>query len=102
MTVPSALTLAMATPSFGAGAGLWAAALVLISASSAMPILVRLTGAIAAVLFAVIAVRIFDGAALTPLSAPLPFDAYPFLAITLVGWAWVHVRHRPASDGADW
>lgn len=28
------------------------------------------------------------GARLTALSAPLPFGAYPFLAITLLGWAW--------------
>jgi hypothetical protein len=32
------------------------------------------------------------GAALTPLSEPLPFFAYPFLAATLFAWAWVHYR----------
>ncbi len=31
--------------------------------------------------------------ALTPLSEPLPFFAYPFLAATLFGWAWVHYRN---------
>jgi hypothetical protein len=35
------------------------------------------------------------GEALTPLSEPLPFMAYPCLAATLVGWAWTHLR---ASD----
>jgi len=95
----SALELAAATPSFGAGVGLWAAALLLISAASAMPVVVRLTGGIASVLFAVTAVRIFGGAGLTPLSAPLPFYAYPFLAITLIGWAWAHVRRHQPSDG---
>jgi len=40
----------------------------------------------------VVAVRIFMGAALTPLSEPLPFFAYPFLAATLIGWAWAHYR----------
>lgn len=32
------------------------------------------------------------GAALTPLSRPLPFFAYPFLVATLVGWAWEPYR----------
>ena len=95
----SALDLAAAAPSFGAGAGLWTAALALISASSAMPLVVRGTGAIAAVLLAITAVRIFSGAGLTPLSTPLPFDAYPFLALTLVGWAWAHVRQRQRVGG---
>jgi len=34
------------------------------------------------------------------LSAPLPFGAYPFLAITLLGWAWAHLRTRPARNAA--
>jgi hypothetical protein len=36
------------------------------------------------------ALELFIGRTLTPLSQPLPFFAYPFLAATLVGWAWVH------------
>ena len=91
----SAVELAASAPVFAAGAGLWSAALALISTSPAMPAFVRATGAIASVLLAVTAVRIFAGGALTPLSQPLPFFAYPFLAITLFGWAWVHVRSRP-------
>jgi hypothetical protein len=86
----SAMDLAASAPSFAAGAGLWSAALALVSASPVMPRLVRVTGAIAATLFAVSAAGIFGGASLTPLSEPLPFYAYPFLAITLFGWAWVH------------
>ena len=35
---------------------------------------------------------IFLGRPLTALSQPLPFFAYPFLAATLFGWAWVHYR----------
>ena len=38
------------------------------------------------------AVQIFSGHALTPLSQPLPVFAYPFLADTLFGWAWVDYR----------
>lgn len=88
----SAMELTASAPTFAAGAALWSAALVLVSASAAMPGFVRVTGAIAAVLLAVTAARIFGGAGLTPLSQPLPFYAYPFLAVTLLGWAWVHAR----------
>ena len=91
----SAMELAASAPSFAAGAGLWAAALALISAARALPAVVRITGTLAALLLAVSAVKIFCGAALTPLSQPLPFYAYPFLAITLLGWAWVHARPDP-------
>ena len=88
----SAMDLAASAPTFAGGAGLWAAALALVSASPAMPTLVRITGAIAAILLAITAAQIFAGADLTPLSQPLPFYAYPFLGITLVGWAWTHAR----------
>ena len=91
----SAMELAESAPSFAAGAGLWAAALALISVSPVLPAFVRVSGAVAAVLLAVTAARLFSGAALTPLSQPLPFYAYPFLAITLIGWAWAQVRSNP-------
>jgi len=95
----SAMDLAASSPSFGAGAGLWAAGLAPVSASSAMPIFVRATGAIASLLFAIVAVQIFAGTALTPLSNPLPFNAYPFLVLTLFGWAWVHYRNSKGTKG---
>ena len=97
----SAMELAASAPSFAAGAGLWCAALAVISASRVLPVFVRVTGAIAAILFAVTAVRMFSGAALTPLATPLPFYAYPFLSITLVGWAWAHVRSNPTQGAAE-
>jgi hypothetical protein len=31
---------------------------------------------------------------------PLPFGAYPFLAITLLGWGWAHLSARPARNAA--
>jgi hypothetical protein len=96
----SAVDLSTFAPSFAAGAGLWAAALALVSASTAIPRLVRVTGAIAAVLFAVTAAQIFANADLTPLSRPLPFYGYPFLAATLFGWAWVHARSTSLSRAA--
>jgi len=91
----SAMELSRSSASFAAGAGLWAAALVMISASSAIPIFVRVTAGIASVLFAITALQIFGGAALTTLTKPLPFYAYPFLVVTLFGLAWVHFRSAP-------
>jgi hypothetical protein len=96
----SAMELAASAPTFAAGAGLWAAALALVSASRVLPAFVRATGAIAAILLAVSAARMLGGAALTPLSKPLPFYAYPFLAVTLFGWAWAHVRSTPTRGAA--
>jgi hypothetical protein len=87
------MDIAASGPAFGAGAALWAASLALVSAPSVMPSWIRLVSAVAAVLFAIVAVRAFMGHALTPLSQPLPFFAYPFLALTLFGWAWVHYRN---------
>jgi len=88
----AAVDLAASSPSFAAGAGLWAASLVLVSAPRLMPAWVRIVGLIAALLFTLEALQVFWGRELTPLSRPLPFFAYPFLAATLVGWAWVHLR----------
>jgi uncharacterized membrane protein len=86
------MELSASSATFGAGVGLWAAALALVSASSAMPLFVRATGAIASIMFAVNALQIYGGTALNPLSKPLPFSAYPLLVLTLFGWAWVHYR----------
>src|SRR6476659_7744647 len=94
----SAMELEASAPTFAAGAGLWSAALALVSTSPIMPRLVRVTGAIAAILFAVTAAAIFGGAGLTPLSDPLPFYAYPFLAVTLFGWAWAQWRSIAPAD----
>jgi hypothetical protein len=88
----SAMSLEASAPSFAAGAALWAAALILVSASGIMPLPIRGVGLVAAVLFAAVAGRIFLGGTITPLSEPVPFFAYPFLAATLIGWAWVHYR----------
>jgi len=95
----SAMDLAASAPTFAAGAGLWAAALAVISTSRVLPIFVRVTGTIAAILFAVTACWIFVGGDLNPLSKPLPFGAYPFLALTLFGWAWVHFRSKHVASG---
>ena len=88
----AAMDLVGSRPVFGAGAGLWAASLALVSAPNVMPAWVRVVGAVAAALFAVVAVQVFLGRVLTPLAEPLPFFAYPFLVATLCGWAWAHCR----------
>lgn len=84
----SALSLEASAAVFGAGAGLWAAALLVISVPDLMPKAVRIVGCAAALLLAATAVQIFAGRGLTPLSEPLPFFAYPLLVCTLLGWAW--------------
>ena len=88
----SAMELSAGAPLFAAGAALWSAALALSSASPAIPRFSRATAVGAAGPFAVTALEIFAGGDLTPLSRPLPFFAYPFLAATLIGWAWSHAR----------
>jgi len=88
----AAMDLTASGPVFGAGASLWAASLYLLSAPRVAALWVRIVGAIASVLFLVVAVQLFMGQALTPLSQPLPFFAYPFLVATLLGWAWERYR----------
>ena len=88
----SAMELAASAPTFAAGAGLWSAGMLLVSSSPTHHFVVRLAGVIGALLFAATAAMIFTGGTLTPLSRPLPFFAYPFLALTLFGWAATHMR----------
>jgi hypothetical protein len=88
----AALDLAAAGPVFGAGSGLWAASLFLLSAPRVAALWVRIAGVVAGLLFLVVAMRLFAGQALTALSEPLPFFAYPFLVAALLGWAWQRYR----------
>ena len=82
----AAMDLEHSAPSFGGGVGLWAAGLALISVPRVFPMVVRLLGLAAALLFAATACRILAGAGITALSQPLPFFAYPVLVATFVGW----------------
>ena len=86
------MELAASTPSFGAGIGLWALALVLISVPRVFPSVVRAFGLLAAVLFAATALQIFAGAQITPITSPLPFHAYPVLVATMGGWIWTLLK----------
>ena len=83
---------AASVPAFAAGTALWALALLLISIPRQFTLSVRLLGLVSAVLFAIVAARIFWGEQLLPTSAPLPFFAYPFLVMTFMGWIWSLLR----------
>jgi hypothetical protein len=90
----SAMPLAASVPSFGAGVGLWAVGLALVSVPGTFPLIVRLLGLAASALFAIVAVRIFAGALILPTSSPLPFFAYPVLVATMIGWIVTLLRAK--------
>jgi hypothetical protein len=81
-------------PSFAAGIALWALALTFISFPPHFDRIIRLLGLASALLFAVVAARIFWGEPLLPTAKPLPFFAYPVLVLTFAGWIWSLVRER--------
>src|SRR6185436_10458547 len=54
----AAMDLAASTPVFGAGVGLWAASLAIVSASGTMPPVVSGVGFVGSLLFAAVAVQI--------------------------------------------
>jgi hypothetical protein len=91
----AAMDLAASTPSFGAGAALWAVALALISAPRVFPAVARLLGFATSLLFMVTALRIFAGAPILPTSSPLPFAIYPLFVATLGAWTWTLLRREP-------
>ena len=90
----TAAGLDASVPSFGAGVALWSAGLLLISLPSTLTTWVRGAGVAAAVLFAIVAARIFRGEQLLPTSQPLPFFAYPLVVLTFFGWIVTIVKGR--------
>ena len=98
-TAPMPLDASVA--SFGTGAGLWSLALVLISCRPFFPLLVRLLGMVAGILFAVTYIQVVMGAHITPLTKPLPFFAYPVLVATMFGWIWTLLKANPASTATQ-
>ena len=85
-------TLEASVPSFGAGAALWSAALLLTSVPRQFAVWNRLAGITASILFSITSARIFWGEQVLPISSPLPFFAYPFLVLTFAGWIWSLLR----------
>ena len=88
----NAAGLQASVPSYAGGISLWAAALVLISAPKTFALWMRLTGLVAALLFAVSVAKILWGAPLLPTSSPLPAAGYPFLVLTFAGWIWTLLK----------
>jgi len=97
-TAPMSLTAGV--PAFGSGVALWTAGLTLISLPKVFPLAVRLLGLTAAILFAIVAIRIFLGGEVLATTSPLPFFAYPFLVATMVGWIWA-LRNGVPADAPD-
>lgn len=94
----AAMDVAAGTPVFGAGIGLWAASLALVGIPGVFPFAIRGLGWVAAALFGATAVQIFTGVPLTPVTAPLPFQAYPFLVVTFAGWIATLLKAERTSD----
>jgi hypothetical protein len=88
----TAQTLEASVPAFAAGVALWSAALVLTGLPNTFPLWTRITGFIAAVLFAFTAARIFAGQQIVPTTKPLPYWGYPFLVLTFAGWIYSLLR----------
>jgi hypothetical protein len=88
----NAAGLEASVPSYVGGIALWAAALVLVSAPNTFALWMRLTGLIAAALFAVSVAMVLWGAPLLPTSSPLPAAGYPFLVLTFIGWIWTLLK----------
>jgi hypothetical protein len=96
----TAAGLAGSAPSFAAGTGLWAVALLLISIPKEFPAGARLVGVATSILFGITSARMFWGEPLVPTSSPLPFFGYPFLVLTLIAWIWTLLR-EPALPGSE-
>jgi hypothetical protein len=79
-------TLEASVPSFAAGTALWSAALLLTGIPKEFALWTRAASVVGGVLFAIVAVRIFCGQLVLPITSPLPFFAYPFLVLTFAGW----------------
>jgi len=94
----AAMPLGAGAPIFGVGTVLWAAGLMLVSLPRLFPLVVRLLGIAAALLLSVPSVEILLGEPVTALTKPLPFNAYPVLVATMLGWVWTLWKRLPAAD----
>ena len=72
---------------FAIGVSLWSVSTAMISSQKTFSLFLRITGMIVTILFAITAILIFINHPVHPLTKPLPFFAYPFFVITIVGWA---------------
>ena len=79
-------------PSFGAGAALWAVALLMTAIPRRFAIWVRVVSVIAAIAFGTTFAEILWGVHILPTSSPLPGLGYPFMVLAYIGWIWTLVR----------
>ncbi len=79
-------------PTFGAGAALWAAALLLTGIPRRFAAWVRVVSVIAALAFAITFAEILCGVNVLPTSVPLPALGYLFMILAFLGWIWSLVR----------
>lgn len=86
MLTGTSMSLEASVPAFAAGTALWSAGLAMVSVPREFPLLTRVVGLAAAIVFGQTSLRIFWGIPLTPLSRPMPFFAYPVLVLTFIGW----------------
>jgi hypothetical protein len=93
MLTGTATTLAASVPSFGAGAALWVVGLLMVSIPGEFALWARLAGVIASILFTIVSARIFWGEQLLSTASPLPYFAYPFLVLAVLGWIWKLLRY---------
>ena len=101
MLTGTPMSLEGSVPAFAAGTALWSAGLALTSVPRVFALWTRLAGGVTSVLFGVISLRIFWGTAITPISRPLPFYAYPFLVLTFIGWIVAILKSNPADEPAS-
>ena len=88
----TAASLQASIAPFAAGTALWSAGLFLTSIPREFILWTRISGLIAAALFAITSAGIFLGHPATPISRPLPFFAYPFLVLTFIGWIYTILK----------
>jgi hypothetical protein len=79
-------------PTFGAGAALWAAALLMTGIPRRFAIWVRVVSVIAAIVFGATFAEILWGVHVLPTSSPLPGLGYPFMVLAYGGWIWSLIR----------
>ncbi|MCB0706557.1 MAG: hypothetical protein KDC34_14685 [Saprospiraceae bacterium] len=76
---------------FGAGMALYVPALLLISYPNKFPLLVRITGGLASIPFAIAAFKIMMGEDV-PSTSLFPSIGYGLFTVTIIGWIWTILR----------
>jgi len=89
----AANTLSGSQPSFGAGMALYVPSVLLISIPNKFAFVIRVTGTLASIPFAIASTKIFLGEQV-PSTSLFPSIGYALLTITIVGWIWTIFRKQ--------